>query len=142
MEAVITSPVEEHGCGYPDQPCRTCEAAASPPCCHTPNLCGGPHPDCYDALNAEAVGEALGVPHPDAPAVKPLYSGPNGDYTVESTCACLNPDFGGECCGKHEACTHERNRRGAGDRPRNDIVVHISDRRRCCAKDASRPDCT
>jgi hypothetical protein len=132
MEAVITSPVEEHGCGYPDAPCRSCEAAYTPPCCHTPNLCGGPHPDCYEALRAEAV-DPTAVPN-DA-IVKPLYSGPHGDYTLHAV---------GDCddCDKPLTYGDERDRGSSDNRAgTGDIVVHIDQRRRCCAKDGCRPDC-
>ena len=69
----------------------------TPPCCHTPNLCGGPHPDCYSALQydperAQAIA-ALRFNLAARPS-KPLYSGPHGDYTVcpKDTCAVCDPN--------------------------------------------------
>lgn len=51
----ITNP---HGCGFPDEACRSCEAATTPPCCFTPYLCGGPHADCRGPFN-EALDDIL-----------------------------------------------------------------------------------
>lgn len=67
----------------------------TPPCCHTPDLCGGPHPDCYSALQYDPErAQAIAALRFNLARPKPLYSGPHGDYTVcpKNTCTVCDPD--------------------------------------------------
>ena len=134
-----------HGCRFPHEACSTCERdleafadaivgpphpepeTLGPPCCYTPNLCGGPHEHCAEALGGHEDAEHV--------AVKPLYSGPHGDYTVHAVGDCVD-------CDKPLTYGDERDRGRPDSRAgTGDIVVHISERRRCCRTDGCRTDC-
>jgi hypothetical protein len=103
-----------HGCGFPDRPCSSCEAAHTPPCCHTPHLCGGPHPDCRDVRTGDPETEG------DADTI----AAPSGDPDTVATPACHYCDES-----DYEYCAIHRDRQRA--------VVH----QRCGCRSGTADEC-
>jgi hypothetical protein len=120
-----------HGCGYPYQACSRCEAAAPTPDFY--NLADYPEEDeCPRHADPDPSARATGAASGDDASARTDGAEDVSSCNAPAPYTCPNP--------------HPQRSRTHPDPPPparrvRDLVVHVSERSRCCARDGCRPDC-